>query len=135
MFHKKKNKNKKDFCKSCLQCFSSKNVLTKNREVCLSINGVQSVRLEKGTTEFKNCFKQIPILFKICVNFECNLKAVETYEGFYSKKYQVHDPCSFAYIVVCIDDKFTKPVAVVRGKNAAYEFIKAVLKSVNTLKK
>ena len=26
MFHKTKNKNKKYFCKSCLQCFSSKNV-------------------------------------------------------------------------------------------------------------
>ena len=109
--------------------------MTKHREVCLSINDVQSVRLEKGTTEFKNCFKQIPIPFKIYVNSECNLKTVETYEGFYSKKYQVHDPCSFAYIVVCIDDKFTKPVVVVRDKNAAYEFIKVVLKSVNTLKK
>ena len=28
MFQKTKNKNKKYFCKSCLQCFSSKNVLT-----------------------------------------------------------------------------------------------------------
>ena len=28
MFHKTKNKNKKCFCKSCLQCFSSKNVST-----------------------------------------------------------------------------------------------------------
>ena len=27
MFHKTRNKNKKYFCKSCLQCFSSKNVL------------------------------------------------------------------------------------------------------------
>ena len=29
MFHKANNKNKKYFCKSCLQCFSSKNVLKK----------------------------------------------------------------------------------------------------------
>ena len=33
MFHKTKNKNKKYFCKSCLQCFSSKNVLTKQRRL------------------------------------------------------------------------------------------------------
>ena len=65
MFHKTKNKNKKYFCKSCLQCFSSKNVLTKHKEVCLSINGTQSVRLEKGTVEFKNYFKKIPVLFEI----------------------------------------------------------------------
>ena len=54
MFHKTKNKNKKYFCKSCLQCFSCKNVLTKHKEACLSINGAQSVRLEKRTIESKN---------------------------------------------------------------------------------
>ena len=39
MFHKTKNENKKWFCKSCLQCFSSENVLTKHKVDCLSING------------------------------------------------------------------------------------------------
>ena len=48
MFHKTKNKCKKYFCKSCLQCFTSKNALTKHKEVCLSIDDAQSVRLEKG---------------------------------------------------------------------------------------
>ena len=57
MFHKTKNKNKKYFCKSCLWCFGSKNVLTKHKNDYLSINGLQSVRLEKGTIEFKNYFK------------------------------------------------------------------------------
>ena len=32
MFHKTKSKNKKWFCESCLQCFSSKNVLIKHKE-------------------------------------------------------------------------------------------------------
>ena len=57
MFHKTKNKNKKYFCKSCLQSFSSKNVLKKHTEVCLGITGAQSVRLEKETIEFKYYFK------------------------------------------------------------------------------
>ena len=35
----------KNICKSCLQCFSSKNMLTEHKEVCLSINGAQSVNL------------------------------------------------------------------------------------------
>ena len=47
MFHKTKNKSEKYFCKSRLQCFSGKNVLTEHKEVCLSINVAQSVRLEK----------------------------------------------------------------------------------------
>ena len=65
LFHKTKNKNKKYFCKSCLQCFSSKNVLTERKKVCLTINGVQSVRVEIGTIEFKKYFIQIPVPFKI----------------------------------------------------------------------
>ena len=63
-----------------------KNVLTENKEVCLSINGAQSVRSEKGTIEFKNYFKHIPIPFKVYADFECNLQSVASYEGSYSKK-------------------------------------------------
>ena len=70
MFRKTKNKNKKYFCKSCLQCFRSKNVLTEHKETCLSINGAQSVRLEKGTIEFKSYFKQIPVPFNIYADFK-----------------------------------------------------------------
>ena len=56
MFHKTINKNKKWFCKSFLQCFSSENVLIKHKEDCLSINGEQSINLEKGTIKFKSYF-------------------------------------------------------------------------------
>ena len=73
VFHKTKNKKKKYFSKSCLQCFTCKNVMTEHKEVCLSINGSQSVRLEKGTIEFKNHFKQIPVSFKTYADFKCNL--------------------------------------------------------------
>ena len=52
MFHKTKNKNKKWFCKSCLQCFSSEKVLIKHKEDCLSINGTQSVKVEEGIINF-----------------------------------------------------------------------------------
>ena len=135
MFHKTQNKNKKWFCRSCLQCFSSESVLIKHKENCLSINGKQSVKLEKGTIKFENYFKQIPVPFKIYADFECNLRGVECYEGSYTKKYQDHIPCSFAYKVVCIDDRFTKPIVVFRGENAAYEFFKAILKDYKYFKK
>ena len=86
MFHKTKNKNKKWFCRSCLQCSCSENVLTKHKEDCLSIIGKQSVNLEKGIIEFKNYFKELPVSFKLYANFECNLRDVEIYEGSYTKK-------------------------------------------------
>ena len=128
MFHKTKNKNNKYFCKSYLLCFSSKNAFTEHKEVCLSVNGAQYARLEKGTIEFKNHFKQIPVPCKIYADFECNLDIVESYEGFYSKKYQDHIRCSFAYKFVCVDEKCTKPIVVFRGENVAYKFIEAILK-------
>ena len=135
MFHKTKNKNKKWFCKSCLQCFSGENVLIKHKEDCLSINGVQSIDVQKGAIEFKNYFKQLPVPFKIYADFECNLRDVEIYEGSYTKKYHQHVPCSYAYKVVCIDERFSKAIVVYRVKDAAYEFIKAILKEYKHCKK
>ena len=110
-------------------------MLTEHKEVCLSINGAQSARLEKGTIEFKNYFKQIPVPFKIYADFECNLKSVESCECSYSKKYQDRVPFSFAYKLVCVDDEFTKPIVVFRVKNAAYKFIEAILKEYHYCKK
>ena len=61
----------------------------KHKEVCLIINGAQLVRLEKGTIEFKNYFKQILVPFKIYADFECNLEGVESYEGSYTKNIKI----------------------------------------------
>ena len=106
-------------------------MLTKHKEDCLSIN----VKLEKGITEFENYFKQIPVPLKIYADFEYNLRDVESYEGSYTKKYRDHVPCSIAYKIVCIDDRFTKLIAVFKGENATYEFIKAILKEYKYCKK
>ena len=137
LFHKTKNKNKNFFCKSCLKCFSSRKVLTKRKEDCLIINGAQSVRFEKGTIEFKNHFKQIPVPFKVYDDFQCNLKSVEGYESSYSKKKksQNHIPCRFAYKLAYVDDEFSKPIVGFRGENAAYEFIEAILEEFEYCKK
>ena len=110
-------------------------MLTEHNEVCLSINWVQSVRLKKGTIELKNYFKEIPVQFKVYADFECNLESVKSYEDSYSKKYQDHILCSFAYKLICVNDKFTKPIIVFRDQNAAYQFIKAILKEHEYCKK
>ena len=85
---------------------------TRNKKNCLSINCKQSVKVEEEIIEFENYFKQIPVPFKIYADFECNLRGTESYEGSYTKKYQDHIPSSFAYKIVCVDDRFTKPIAV-----------------------
>ena len=45
-------------------------MLIKHKENCLSFNGKQSVKLEKGIINFENYFKQIPVPFKIYADFE-----------------------------------------------------------------
>ena len=101
--------------------------MIKHKKDCLSINGKQSGNLEEEIIKFENYFKQLPVSFKIYAGFEYNLKNVEVYEGSYTKKYHEYVPCSYAYKVVSVDYKFSESIVVYRGKNAAYEFIKAVL--------
>ena len=42
---------------------------------------------------------------------------------------------SFAYKLVCADDKFWKPIVLYRGENATYKFIEAILKAYEYCKK
>ena len=109
--------------------------MIKHKEDCLSIHGKQSTNLEKGKIDFKNYSKELPVPFKIYADFECNIRDVEIYEGSYTKKYHEHVPCSYAYKVVCIDDRFSKSIVVYRDKNVAYDLLKQFLKNINTLKK
>ena len=130
MFIKTKNKNKKYFRKYCFQCFSSKRILVEHKEICLKRTGKQTVNLKSSFFEFKNYSRQIPASFKIYADFECILKSVKTNKktsGSYTEKCQDPIPCNFAYKLVCVDNKFSKPVVLYRGENAAYNFIKMML--------
>ena len=109
--------------------------MIKHKQNCLSINGKQLVKLEGGIIKFEDYFKQIPVPFKIHADFECNLKNVKYNEGSYTEKYQDLIPCSFAYKIVCTDNRFTKPTIIYRGENAVYEFIKAILEEYKIAKK
>ena len=63
MCNKTKRKNKN--CRYCLQCFSSENVLTVHKEVCLKINCKKAVKLKSGSIKLKNYFRQLAVPFKI----------------------------------------------------------------------
>ena len=89
-------------------CFIKQKIKAKNGSVKV-VHSVLVVKMcsqnKEGITEFENYFKQIPVPFKIYSDFEFNLGGDESHEGSYTKKYQDHVPCSFAYKVVCIDDR------------------------------
>ena len=72
---------------------------------------VNSVKLESGS---------IAVPFKIYPDTECNLEKIRINNRdkntSYTEKYQNYIPYSFAYKLVCIYDKFSKPVVLYRAK-------------------
>ena len=51
-----------------------------------------------------------------------------------TEKYQNHIPYSFAYKLVCIDDKLNKTVILYRGKNVIYKLNEAILEKIMSVK-
>ena len=82
---------------SCLQNFSTEEILNNHKERCLLINGVQVAIYEKGVIKFKNYEKQLPIPFKTYADSECLLKKTNIRSGKHTKLYQKHIPNSIAY--------------------------------------
>ena len=96
--------------------------MIEHKKTCLEINGKQTVKLRSGSIKFKNYFKQVAVAFKIYAEFESLLKGVRSSDknnASYTEKYQSHIPLSFVYKVVCIDDKYSKPVVLYRGKGCS----------------
>ena len=48
---------------SCLQNFTTEEILSNHKKQCLLISGCQAVNYESGLIKFTNHNKQIPILF------------------------------------------------------------------------
>ena len=111
----------------CLQSFTKGEILNQHKKQCLLINGCQAVNYESGPIKLKNHNKQIPILFKIYADTECFLKRVNSYEGEHTIKYQEHIPNSIGAKLVCIDDRFTLPSIIFKGKDCINKFITWVL--------
>ena len=122
MFSRTKHKDKKHFCMSCLESFTTKEILNNHRERCLLINNTQGVKHESGIIKLKNYEKQIPIPFKIYADAGCFLKRIIIDEGKYTKLYQKQIPNSYITLV-CIDNRFTLPTKIFTGKNCINKFI------------
>ena len=69
-FRKQKIKTKNTFARVVYSVLVLKMCWQNIKKFSLRINGAQSVRLEKGTIEFKIFFKQAPVPFKIYAGFE-----------------------------------------------------------------
>ena len=149
MYSQSKHKEKKHFCMSCLQCFSSESNLVKHTNNCLTINGSQAINMPKqgeNILKFNNFHKQLPVPFVIYADFEGITKKVQSCEQneemkkdkdskSYIEAYQTHEDCGSAYKVVrCYDDKYSKPIQTYQGENAVYKFMEKMLEEVEYCK-
>ena len=109
--------------------------MTEHKENCFSINCKQSVKLEEGTIEFENYFKQIPVPFKIYADFECNLESVEYYEDSYTKNIKI------TFLVVLLTKLFALTIGLLslllflEVKMLLMNLLEQFLRSMSTARK
>ena len=120
-----KCKVKKHFCMSCLQHFSSEEILNEHRISCLKINKKQNIIMPKFGSKviFKNYFKMLR-----CPKVPVSTAKVDEQSTSYSEGYQHHQICGYAYKVHCKIDKYSKSVKLYRGENYAENFLRNLLK-------
>ena len=128
MISRAKQKDKKHFCMSRLQNFTTKEILNKNEKHCLLINDTQAVKCETAIIKSKNYEKQIPIAFKIYADTECVLKRINIDESKYTEVCQKHIPNSIRAKLVCTNDRFTLDTIIFTGNNCINKFIKWIFK-------
>ena len=123
MYNFTKHKDTKHFCKRCLHCFSSKNLLERHKGDCFLSNGTQAIEMpaEGSKIYFKNHHKMQPVPFVIYSDFEAITEKIDTCQPSnhksYTTTYQSHRACGFGYKVVChYDQSYSKPVEIYRGR-------------------
>ena len=138
----KKHCNRSYFCYYCLSGFVTKQLLLNHTPLC-QVHGAQKIILPnpgKGdSVKFSDHLKAMRIPFIIYADFETIQKPIQTCDNSSeishttaTKRLEV---CSYGYKVVCsADDKYTKPVKIYRGLNAADKFIADLLEEQEKIK-
>jgi hypothetical protein len=134
----RKSKSRMHFCLNCFHNCTSEDSLAKHRETCLDVNGVQATKLPKEGTKinkFKNHRNSMPVPFVIYADFESILVPEEKKDvgkdedESHTNRNQTHQACSFGLRTVChYDDKYSGKYKSYVGKDAAYVFLKTVIR-------
>ena len=133
MYNQTQHRERKHFCMHCLKCFSSERVLADHREVCVSINGKQAIRMpEPGSIlKYENRRKQLDAPLVIYADFEAITEKVSVVRRSAASHTQIIPETHRLWVRVCsYDDKYSKPVEVFRGENAVNKFMVKMLEEV-----
>ena len=136
-----KYKGKKYPCERCLHLFSRKDLLEEHREDCLGIAGKPKDEMPKEGNNFiyfKNIQNKMMVPYVIYADFESINRPVtnvlQNPEKSSTTITQIHEICSYGYVVSRCDGSVYEPV-IYRGKNAAEKFLKALQKEEIKIRK
>ena len=133
------HKEKHHFCLRCLNPFWCQESLNKHQEYSGNYEAVKIEMAKKGTMlKFKNYHRGEKVPFIVYVDFECNIKTIQSCDpddkSSYTKQYQKHEPVSFFYYIKCFDDKVYKPKKVsYTGEDAARKFVEMLEKDIKII--
>ena len=134
LYDQSKHRERKHFCERCLHGYTRKDLLEAHKPDCRGI-GQTAVRVEmpevgkNDKITFQNHHKQFPAPFIIYADFEALTTKIEGPELNPSvsntQRTQLHETCSYCYVVVRCDGKTETPVEY-RGVDAAKHFLRAI---------
>ena len=131
MYNQTLHRDRKHFCRYCLQSLRAAQILNRHVSDYFKINGKQMIKMTKKVeaVKFKNYTSKIKSLFQIYGDLEIILILVPENNGkqntdeSYMNKYQNHVGCSFGYNIVYAEYHFRKPFKSYLGQDAIQKFI------------
>jgi len=94
---------------------------------------MQAVKLpnEESVLQFTSLAKTLPVPFVIYADLEALNMKLDNCENDNNKSWTLkthrHEPCSFAYKVICLEDnRYSKAWKLYRGENAIYKFFESI---------
>ena len=116
-------------CKRCLHGYSTKELLEKHYKNCTTEPTRIVLPDEKEKfMKFKNDAHQLKVHFVIYADFESLTVPINSAaKNSNTVAYQHHEPCGFAYKVVCCEDQYTKPIELYRGKKCVEKFLDCIM--------
>ena len=134
LYNQSKHRERKHFCERCLHGYTREDLLEAHKPDCRGI-GQTAVRVEmpeagkNDKLTFQNHHKQFPAPFVIYADFEALTTKIEGPEldpsASNTQRTQLHETCSYCYVVVRCDGKTETPVEY-RGPDAAEHFLRAI---------
>jgi len=122
LYSESKHKERKHFCRRCLQCFSREDVLTAHIPNCQVFNPLAIQMPESGTVlKFKEIKHQLKVPFIIYADFESLLVPIQganmppRLNEPSTRKNNMHQPSGFCFKTICIDPPKNGETVLFRG--------------------